>query len=56
MVNVAICSVLRLVFICMITGILGSMDITLSDWQFWVIFCSAIGLYICGVVLGKVAL
>lgn len=55
-VNVAICSVLRLVFICMITGTLGSMDITFSNWQFWAIFCSAIGLYICGMGLGKAIL
>ena len=55
-VRVAICSVLRLVFICMITGMLGAMDITLSDWQFWIISCSAIGLYVCGMVLGKAML
>ena len=56
MAKVAICSVLRLVLICMITGTLGAMDITLSDWQFWVIFCGAIGLYVCGMVLGKAML
>ena len=51
--KIAVCTLLRLVFLCLISGVLGATGITLTDWQYWVIFCSAIGLYSCGVILGK---
>ena len=51
--KVVVCIVLRLVFVCLISGVLGATGITLPDWQFWVIFLSAFGLYTCGLILGK---
>ena len=51
--KIAVCIVLRLVFICLISGVLGTTGITLPDWQFWAIFGSAFGLYACGCILGK---
>ena len=51
--KIVVCIVLRLVFICLISGVLEVTDITPPDWQFWVIFGSAFGLYACGYVLGK---
>ena len=51
--KIAICIVLRMVFICLISGVLGAMGISLANWQLWVILCSAVGLYTCGAILGK---
>lgn len=42
-----------MVFICLISGVLGAMGISLANWQLWVILCSAVGLYTCGAILGK---
>lgn len=48
MVRTVVCSVLHLVFICLTSGLLGSMGITVSNWQFYVILCSLIGSHVCG--------
>ena len=48
MVRTVVCSVLYLVFICLTLGLLGSMGITVNNWQFYVILCSLIGSYVCG--------
>lgn len=44
--------VLRIVLLCLIAGLLGTMDITASCWQFWVILFSTIGIYLCGCFIG----
>jgi hypothetical protein len=51
--KILVCNVLRLVFICLISGVLGATGITLTDWRFWLILGSALGLYTCGCILGK---
>ena len=50
--TVIIFTILRLLFICTISAVLGIMGIHLDNWRFWVILGSSIGLYVCGVMLG----
>ena len=51
--KIIVCFILRMVFICVISGLLGVSGITSYDWQLWVILCSVIGIYACGLILGK---
>ena len=44
---------IRLIFLCTLACTLGTAGVAFTDWQFWAAYISALGLYVCGLYLGK---
>lgn len=51
--KVTICSILNLVCLILISGTLSLNGIHVDDWQFWVIYISAVANYLCGLCIGR---
>lgn len=46
-------SILKPIFIILISAALGTTGVSVTNWQFWAIVCSAIGLYGLGGFFGR---
>ena len=53
MITITICTILKVFLICLVSGILGAMGISIKDWQLFVIIFSMIGCYWCGELIGR---
>lgn len=53
--KIVIYSVLRLVFVCLMFAMLRASGVTFTNWESWVALCCVVGIYACGLMLGKEA-
>ena len=53
MMKLVVCSILKPIFIILISAALGTTGVSVTNWQFWAIVCSAIGLYGLGGFFGR---